>query len=338
MDFKSIFKLKTERFWWVDAVFYFTVSLLVATIFCYVIFLVKNDMQRLEIKKHEAMLQDIGTKQQKEYEKAVLSYQKKIKDFSILFENHEFASRSFEFMQDQTIPEVWFKQFNLERKGRGMRLLGEANNMESFSRQVAIFENNPYVESVTALNSELGASASVVFNISMDMSQELFGYVSQAHANQQAVSEALADSSANVFETSDAKFEKKITVFYILLSPEVIGSVDQNNNTITVDVPYGTDVTNLIPFIITSPEAIVVPGSSVAQDFSRPVIYKVAARDGSVQAYTVTVNVLPEEPKEKNKYLFIYIYIISGAVVIALLIAFSVFFTKKLKGQKNNEA
>ena len=148
MDFSVIFQLRTKKFWWMDVIFYFVISLLIATVFCYIIFLTKNSFQREDIKKEIAALQTVGTDQQKEYEKEVISYQGKINDFSNLLKNHEFASNVFAFIQTQTMPNVWFSQFNLDEKNNGVQLSGEADDIDALSRQVATFEKNKYVENI----------------------------------------------------------------------------------------------------------------------------------------------------------------------------------------------
>jgi formylglycine-generating enzyme required for sulfatase activity/phage-related protein len=78
---------------------------------------------------------------------------------------------------------------------------------------------------------------------------------------------------------------KAITEFKIA-SPSVTGTI--NGTAITVTVPYGTNVTSLIP-TITHTGASVDPESGTAQDFSSPKIYTVRAADNSIQEYTVTV-------------------------------------------------
>lgn len=64
--------------------------------------------------------------------------------------------------------------------------------------------------------------------------------------------------------------------------------------TVAVTVPFGTDVTALIP-TITHNGASVSPTSGSPQNFSSPVAYTVTAADGSTQQYTVSVTVRPLE-------------------------------------------
>ena len=88
--------------------------------------------------------------------------------------------------------------------------------------------------------------------------------------------------------------QKAITTFdFDSLSPSVTGTIDENAHTVSLTVPFGTNVTNLIPSIIISSAATVLPNSLVAQDFTNPVTYTVTAENNSTQAYTVTVTVAP---------------------------------------------
>ena len=81
---------------------------------------------------------------------------------------------------------------------------------------------------------------------------------------------------------------KNITKFTIYGIPGTI--TEGSPNTITITVPYDTDVTSLTP-TITITGVSVSPASGVAQDFTNPVTYTVKAYDNSTKDYTVTVTV-----------------------------------------------
>lgn len=71
----------------------------------------------------------------------------------------------------------------------------------------------------------------------------------------------------------------------------VSGVVDNNTNTISVVMAYGTDVTKLIPIISGNNIASITPASGEMVDFTSPVRYTVTLTDGTVKYYTVTVYV-----------------------------------------------
>jgi len=85
---------------------------------------------------------------------------------------------------------------------------------------------------------------------------------------------------------SDAR---AITAFdFKALDPDVVGVINEGEKTIILTVPFGTDVTALVPTIVHT-GASVAPASDTAQDFTSPVTYTVTGEDISTQAYLVTV-------------------------------------------------
>lgn len=84
---------------------------------------------------------------------------------------------------------------------------------------------------------------------------------------------------------------KAITAFTI---PLQVGSteIDEIEKIITVTMPFGTDVTALVP-TITITGVSVSPASEVANNFTSTSTYTVTAADGSTQAYSVNVIIAP---------------------------------------------
>ena len=80
----------------------------------------------------------------------------------------------------------------------------------------------------------------------------------------------------------------------------VAGTIDQVNGTISLGLPAGTGTT-FAPTIRVSDFATVTPASGEAQDFSKPVKYKVKAQNGSTNTYTVTVTVSQEQAENPYK-------------------------------------
>lgn len=82
---------------------------------------------------------------------------------------------------------------------------------------------------------------------------------------------------------------KAITAFnFNGLSPTVTGTVTEGTHSVALTVPFGTNVTALVP-TITHTGASVSPNTGVAHDFTTPQQYIVTAVDATTQAYTVTV-------------------------------------------------
>jgi len=347
MDFSAIFQLRTKKFWWMDVIFYFVIALLIATVLCWLIFLTKDGMLRKQINDEISALKTVGTEQQKEHEKNVIDYRDKINDFTNLFKNHGFASNVFSFMQAQTMPNVWFKQFSLDAGDSAVRLSGESDNLDALSRQVAAFEKNKYVKNMGTLNSSLRETARIDFSTNLALNQNIFSYLSGLPSISETTTpseqplvqgEQLSPQSPGAVLSS----EKMITSFHLLLSPEVVGVLDETNHTVVLNVPYGTDVKNLTSLIAVSSGATISPASNVLQDFTNPVIYKVTAQDGSVRNYelTVIVAVAPLETeappaKEPNQPESDFLIIaISAGIIVAVIAIIFLFIWKRSKKQK----
>ncbi len=68
--------------------------------------------------------------------------------------------------------------------------------------------------------------------------------------------------------------------------------IDAANQTVTVEMPFGTDITTLTPIFEVSAGATADPASGTTLDFTSPVVINVTAEDGTTTlSWTVTVNV-----------------------------------------------
>jgi surface protein len=91
--------------------------------------------------------------------------------------------------------------------------------------------------------------------------------------------------------TNELNNETNITSF-VIPNQVVEESIDFDNHTILVRMPFGTDVTALIPTISLSPGATITPTSGTPRDFTNPVVYNVIPEDNSAsQSWTITVEV-----------------------------------------------
>ncbi|NLB51894.1 MAG: cadherin-like domain-containing protein, partial [Syntrophomonadaceae bacterium] len=171
------------------------------------------------------------------------------------------------------------------------------------------FDFNGKVISNYILDPDLSiASESVeISNISSEYGG-LFGLISSEATITGYVTPPAADvgedEAADIDEDEAAdELDKAITGFYFAgLDPAVSGMIDEETKTITLTVPYGTDLTALVPTIDHNGVSV-SPVSGEAADFTDPVIYRVTAEDGSTQDYLVTITVaeqLPEPGLEEN--------------------------------------
>jgi len=88
---------------------------------------------------------------------------------------------------------------------------------------------------------------------------------------------------------------KSLTAFSFA-SPSATGTVNELAKTVTVTLPFGTNVTALVATFATSGASVKVgsvaqTSASTPSNFTNPVTYTVTAADGSTQDYVVTVTV-----------------------------------------------
>jgi len=87
------------------------------------------------------------------------------------------------------------------------------------------------------------------------------------------------------------------------------GTIDDLGKTITVTVPYGSDITKVAPYFSTTGKSVKVgnveqQSGKTPQNFSKPVIYSIVAEDDRITDYTVTVNFALNTAKEITSFSF----------------------------------
>lgn len=100
---------------------------------------------------------------------------------------------------------------------------------------------------------------------------------------------ALLVSCKNEF---DADITPSIHYFRFPNSPAIISNITQNQ--ISILIPYGVSLKNLIPKIETLNTFEIIPKSGITQDFSKSVYYTLIGENGTKVIYTVKVILEPE--------------------------------------------
>jgi hypothetical protein len=108
-----------------------------------------------------------------------------------------------------------------------------------------------------------------------------------------------ADGSTSIYTvtvTVARNSAKNITSFSILNLPATVGT-----NTVTLTVPFGTNLTQLTPTIAISGMSV-NPASGVQQNFTAPVTYTVTAEDQTTKDYLVTVTAAKNPAKRITRF------------------------------------
>jgi hypothetical protein len=110
---------------------------------------------------------------------------------------------------------------------------------------------------------------------------------------------SVSNYTVTVTKAAASSLKQLLTFQFAGLTPAVTGTINETAKTVSVTVPYGTNVTALIATFTSSPLSTVKVGTTAqvsgttANNFTSPVTYTVVAEDATTQAYVVTVTVTP---------------------------------------------
>jgi hypothetical protein len=159
---------------WQDILFYFSIALFLGSI---LVFFALNHFQQKataeldSVKKliieHEAA-SGIGS-----LEKEVLTYQKKIGDFSNLFESHRLSSSVFPFIESLTHPQVVWTGFNLDTEASVVLLSGQTQNFQTLGQQISILKGEELISSLDLSDVKLGKEGKVDFKLKLSLNPEI---------------------------------------------------------------------------------------------------------------------------------------------------------------------
>lgn len=158
---------------WQNILFYFSISLLIASVCSY---FVLNHF----IKKAETHLADFEetlikkTPAEEALETEVLEHQKKIKDFAQLIDQHLYSSKFFDFFQKLCHPRIWFSQVSLNPPDNQVAVSGEADNFVTIGQQMLIFEQESLIKEVNLSQLSIGERGNVTFTLSLSLDPEVF--------------------------------------------------------------------------------------------------------------------------------------------------------------------
>ena len=159
---------------WQNLLFYFSIILLLITILSY--FILGHFL-----KKSEKALQDLEltlargkTIAELSLEKEVLSWQKKIEDFSKLIREHTLASNFFLFLEKNCHPKTFFSKVNLKPGANEAVLSGQAENFSVLAQQISILKSKKEIKDLNLSSIIIGKEGKVDFTLNLLLDPTLF--------------------------------------------------------------------------------------------------------------------------------------------------------------------
>ena len=159
----------------IDTLFYLMCGVLLAMVLSFFIFTYKISTINQKINELDKKILVYASEEQKASEMEVLNYKKKIDDFNTIINSHKISSKVFSFIEENTLPNVWFLSFSVSQAKGEINVLGEAENMEVLSSQVRVFESSKdYIKSINILNSQITQQGTTRFTLSLSLNQDIF--------------------------------------------------------------------------------------------------------------------------------------------------------------------
>lgn len=159
---------------WFNIVFYLSLVLLFLAISSY---FVLNQSQKKSFKELQDLEEAIAlerTPQRVNLEKEILLYQKKIDDFTFLFNNHLSISKFFDFLEKNSHPRVWLPQINLI-PGQGQLIIsGQTESFKALGQQLLIFKKEPLIKDISLTKISIGRRGEIEFSLNLSLDQKIF--------------------------------------------------------------------------------------------------------------------------------------------------------------------
>lgn len=166
-----------KNIFWKDVVFYSTTVLLIVVAFAWGLLTLKIYWQEKALTSLNQKINNYSTSDYQKAEKIVLAYKKKIDDLTQIIGNRKISSNVFSIIENDTLPKVWFSSFMMSANTNKISLSGEAENMQIFSQQVEVFENNnDYIKNVVIASSQIQPDGKVTFSLQITLDPKSFEY------------------------------------------------------------------------------------------------------------------------------------------------------------------
>ena len=152
---------------WQNIIFYFSFGFILLVILSYFVLDIYLDKAEAKLEDLEKEWEETKTEEQIALEDELSAYEKKIESFSTLINQHVFSSRVFEFIEENTHPEVWFSDLTLDPIKKEVDLSGDTENFVTLHQQVQILKANPSVKNLNLSQIAIGKEGRIDFSFNL---------------------------------------------------------------------------------------------------------------------------------------------------------------------------
>jgi uncharacterized protein (DUF2164 family) len=101
-------------------------------------------------------------------EERVFALKKRIEDVKPLFLQHKLPRSLFEFLEQNTLPKVWFSKVDFDFENSVAKLSGKTDNFEFLGQQIMVFEKKEVIKKVQLSDITLLKEGGIGFNIELN--------------------------------------------------------------------------------------------------------------------------------------------------------------------------
>ncbi len=159
---------------WQNILFYCSLVLLLAVISVYFVFGYFQNKSLQSLQGLETELRDMGSQSQKELERDVLLYEKKIQDFGILLAQHRYTANFLKILQNFAYEDTQFTDLFLDVSGYKATLRGQTSSFKNLGEQVNKLEQEEFVKKVELSSMFMNQEGRVDFTFNLEISPKAF--------------------------------------------------------------------------------------------------------------------------------------------------------------------
>jgi hypothetical protein len=119
---------------------YLSVLLLVFSVLAYFVLFGLEKRAEATINNVSKKLEEKKPEEIKSLEEEVKKWERKIKDFTFLLQNHKFPSQFFPFFEKKILPKVFIKSFDLDLENQKVEMVGETDGFDILGQQIMVLE------------------------------------------------------------------------------------------------------------------------------------------------------------------------------------------------------
>ena len=159
---------------WQNLALYIAGSLALAVISGYAVLFYFGNKAFNNLQAIEEEINQVATKEERGEEAKALVAEKKINDFSKLFQKHKKSSNFFVFLEQNSHPRAWFSKVELSPEKAEAAVSGQAASFEVLGQQFFIFQQQELVQNVDLTNLLIGKDGQIGFSFDFRFDPKIF--------------------------------------------------------------------------------------------------------------------------------------------------------------------